>query len=248
MQYKLSTSAIIFLFTFPRQYDTIASMKLIYIAKEDKYVDIDSKFFITDRYTDEDLDLFLQLESEHKKTLPHYSFNELVELFPTAKTAIKDNLKLKIQNLKQQIDNLDLYRDRYTFEVINKIGDLSDQHIMREDMEKMLKEKREEFNRDIRIYTAQLSSLKKGAEKNKGIITDQNIALAKSVPIRNFIKVNSANKALCIFHKEDTPSMHVYKDNKFKCFSGACGKSGTVIDIVMQQNNCSFVEAVKKLL
>ncbi len=66
--------------------------------------------------------------------------------------------------------------------------------------------------------------------------------------ISSYIELNSSNKALCPFHTEKTPSFSVSKEKQiFKCFSGNCGKSGNVIDFVMEYNHVSFEEALKIL-
>lgn len=74
---------------------------------------------------------------------------------------------------------------------------------------------------------------------------------AKSYPIENLIKVGThglqKNKALCPFHKEKTPSFHIYPDNTGYCHGG-CGKHFDVIDIYMQQNNLSGKEGFKKAI
>ena len=49
------------------------------------------------------------------------------------------------------------------------------------------------------------------------------------------------NKYLCPFHTEKTPSASI-KNNRLKCF-GACGKSWSVIDFVMDYENVNFNEA-----
>lgn len=48
----------------------------------------------------------------------------------------------------------------------------------------------------------------------------------------------------CIFHKEKTSSMKVYKDS-FYCFG--CGRSGDIFSFVMGMENCSFKDAFKSL-
>lgn len=50
-------------------------------------------------------------------------------------------------------------------------------------------------------------------------------------------------KYLCPFHSEKTPSASV-KNNRLKCF-GACGKSWSVIDFVIEYENVNFNEACK---
>ena len=52
--------------------------------------------------------------------------------------------------------------------------------------------------------------------------------------------------ALCPFHKEKTPSFNISDDKGFyHCFG--CGKNGDVFNYVMETENLSFVEALKKL-
>ena len=69
---------------------------------------------------------------------------------------------------------------------------------------------------------------------------------AKSVPLGEFLKFNYQNFALCPFHKEKTPSLKRYKDNKWWCFG--CGLGGDTIDLVMKMQDCSLPEAIKKIL
>ena len=54
-------------------------------------------------------------------------------------------------------------------------------------------------------------------------------------------------KGLCPFHNEDTASFCVNTaKNLWHCFG--CGKGGNVINFVMEMDNLSFLEAIKKLL
>ena len=67
--------------------------------------------------------------------------------------------------------------------------------------------------------------------------------ISKSVRLK---RAGSTYKGLCPFHKEKTPSFSVSPDKQlFYCFG--CGKGGTVINFVMQQENLDFVESVKLL-
>ncbi len=52
--------------------------------------------------------------------------------------------------------------------------------------------------------------------------------------------------ALCPFHKEKTPSFNISDDKGFyHCFG--CGKNGDIFSYVMETENISFLEALKKL-
>lgn len=61
------------------------------------------------------------------------------------------------------------------------------------------------------------------------------------------LQPNRAGFLHCPFHSGDrSPSLKVYlQQNTWHCFG--CGKSGTVIDFVMEMERCSFVDALKKL-
>ena len=76
-------------------------------------------------------------------------------------------------------------------------------------------------------------------------VTPAEILRARDYDIRNLIDFKRYN-ANCIFHTEDTPSLHYYeKTNSVHCFG--CGHNADAIDVYRQINNCSFVEAVRKL-
>jgi len=61
------------------------------------------------------------------------------------------------------------------------------------------------------------------------------------------IRVTPGKMILCCLHKENTPSFQVRRDNShWRCFG--CGKSGSVIDLVMHQDGCEdALEAARKL-
>ena len=88
---------------------------------------------------------------------------------------------------------------------------------------------------DVKIYVG----------KREGI-TPETIALARQYAITELIKFSRANMALCIFHKENSPSLQYYpKSNSTYCFG--CNKHADSIDIVREQYGLTFSEAIKKL-
>lgn len=76
-------------------------------------------------------------------------------------------------------------------------------------------------------------------------LTAQDIAQAKSTPIKNFLKVNRQHKAVCLFHNDKNASMHIYGTNYY-CFS--CQAKGSVVDIIMKLHNKPFKDAVLFLI
>lgn len=77
---------------------------------------------------------------------------------------------------------------------------------------------------------------------------EKSIPAAKAVPITNYMKFDRQGFAKCLWHNEDTPSLHyILKSNKVYCF-GACQKAYDVIDVVMAQRNITFAEALDAVL
>ena len=98
------------------------------------------------------------------------------------------------------------------------------------------------FNRQNESDRKRLAFL--GATKNNNLTT---IAEAKKVPITNFLEFPYTKTIKCIWHTEDSPSMHYYEaQNVVKCFG--CDKRADVIDVVQQLNKCSIQEAIKIIL
>jgi hypothetical protein len=162
---------------------------------------------------------------------------ELFEVFPEGlklcKAVIKDykeNIRV-VQDTRQQIvetvykTEKDIYqREKWTDILIGCVIDFPIQWY--------------EFN--ISKLNRIIALNKKGSS-NQGSL---DLNLAKQIPISNFLEVNSAGFARCVWHNEKTGSLKYYpKDNRVHCFG--CGRSGDVIDVVRQINNCSLTEAIK---
>lgn len=101
----------------------------------------------------------------------------------------------------------------------------------------LMKERSEDAQRKLRYLNPKAAS-------GSGL-TSNDIVQAKSMPIKNFIKVNRQNKAICLFHNDKNASMHVYGTNYY-CFS--CQAKGSVVDIVMKLHNKPFKDAVLFLI
>lgn len=101
----------------------------------------------------------------------------------------------------------------------------------------------QELNR-LKLKQRLLTPVKEG--QSNGLLTPNEIAMAKFIPISNFLKVGPSHKTHCLFHGEDkNPSLHIYPDG-YHCFT--CGAHGTVIDVIMKLKNVSFTSAVKFLI
>jgi hypothetical protein len=183
-----------------------------------------------------ELDWVYDLYKHWRKQEPTFHNNELLKVFPQAKSIVKNQLK----DLHQEFLSLKDYEKKIIDICYRKIDNVLE------------REKTQEFfleleinipRRELEAEIKRLENMLKWAnsDTNSQIILD--IPKAKSYPIDQLIEFKG-NTARCIFHEERTPSMHYYeKSNRVKCFG--CGKSGDSIDVVMQLRGCSLSEAVK---
>lgn len=85
--------------------------------------------------------------------------------------------------------------------------------------------------------------------KDKAIktdITDEMIFIAKSFPIDSVVGFGRNMKAVAFCHDDKNPSLSWDKKrNKAHCFP--CGKSFNAIDVLIDRDGLTFIQAVKKL-
>lgn len=78
-------------------------------------------------------------------------------------------------------------------------------------------------------------------------ITDEDIERAKEYPIENLIELDSRGKAIAWCHEDKNASMTLWKGkNKVRCW--ACSRTYNPIDILVERDGFSFIEAVKRLI
>ncbi len=94
----------------------------------------------------------------------------------------------------------------------------------------------------VRALQTEIISLRK--PERKGGITDYQIRRAKDKPFTE-IHEFKRNQAMCPFHADKDPSMHLFPDNHVYCFS--CGKGWDTIGFIMERDGLSFPETVKQL-
>jgi DNA primase len=82
------------------------------------------------------------------------------------------------------------------------------------------------------------------AEKNGRFVSKEEIQMAKSYPISRIL--GSKKLVFCQLHKDGAPSLSInHQNNLWRCFG--CGRSGNVIQLVMEMEGMSFMAAVKQL-
>ena len=89
-------------------------------------------------------------------------------------------------------------------------------------------------------------------KESPGAITDEDIMMAKQVPISVFMpykhdkEFGNAKWYKCPLHGEKTASFKEYTDqNSYSCFG--CNEAGDNISLYMKMNNCDFITAIKQL-
>lgn len=76
-------------------------------------------------------------------------------------------------------------------------------------------------------------------------ITDEQIAIAKEHPIDQIIEFNRG-KATAWCHDDKTPSLNHHRQaNKAHCFP--CGRSFNPVDVLMERDGMTFIDAVRAL-
>lgn len=183
-------------------------------------------------YTQEEMDKFQEMEKAHKESLPKLNTFEALSIYPEAKPLIKR----QITEINHKIDGI----LEYIRDIKNQHNPIKDKHIIdflvegaEYVKEKLLKQKKE--------LELPLKIKKKDHENFQEMIQ-----AAKQYPIDSLIEFNRSNKALSIFTKEKTPSMHYNrKTNTVYCFS--THRKGDAIDVAQIKYNLSFVEAVRML-
>lgn len=159
----------------------------------------------------------------------------------------EDNIKLSRQCRKRYL----IAKKAEILEKIITSSELIDGMEIPEDEKKFLMQDTKVLRKIIKKINGELRYVY-GAPK--GSIDDEDIRRAREVPIMSLDLIqgtkrsgNGRHVASCLFHDEKTASMTIYPGNRgFTCF-GACGKSGTAIDIVMHVMNLDFIKAVKYL-
>ncbi len=185
------------------------------------------------------------LEKEWKALQQRFTYSQLLEIFPEAAPTIKREFKKQIANFKLQEKELFTeIRDKKNSILRARPGDRFWIESSIEHLQKRLTQCQTSIkNRQWFIRKLE------GAKDNADHITHEDVAIAKQVPLTNFIqgrKMAGKLVARCPFHDEKTGSFIIYDNNTFHCF-GACSKGGDVIDFIMEKNDMKFLTAVRFL-
>lgn len=98
----------------------------------------------------------------------------------------------------------------------------------------------------MRLYTLYMIAIG-GTPPDR--VTEDEIYRARGASLENILSsygVQVRNRqCCCVFHSEDTPSMHLYPNNSYYCFG--CGVSGDAITLYRHLHGADFKTAVRAL-
>ncbi len=198
--------------------------------------------------SDEELDALAAMERAWRQSLPEQdTVQQLIVLYPGAKTALLRSLRAKIAIQKDHLSSLSEYRDVWSLS-INKMSPKS-QPTMIDWLDARIASLMDEYEKNIRKLKFEIQYVQnygkevpEAAPKNG--VTDEQIHRAKQTPISSLIKISRQRKAQCIWHDDSNPSMHIYGTRVY-CYP--CQKAGDAIDVYMTIANVDFQTAVKAL-
>ena len=213
---------------------------LYYIPSQNIYL---GKFGI---YTEEEVSCADRLEKEWLSTQKNNTFYQLLEIFPSARGAVKRNLVAEIKQCKRDLHEARSFYNEYTYKIIPRarIADRWFFFVCRDFHVAELTEGRERIIKRNYFYLSALKPTTSIPTDGKTTLAD--VQRAKETPLDTLIEVNRAGFAQCPFHEDKTPSLKVYgKTNRWYCYS--CTSGSDAIDLFMKLNSCDFIAAVKKL-
>ena len=163
----------------------------------------------------------------------------------------------KYKNLEETKDGIDLMFCNETICVTGNLykNKLDDKLCMSKEFDKHIKDV--ELLSKIDITKTKEKHKKnqenKNVKKNSDYINNQFDFIKSEIDIMELIDqyddlepISNNNMMLCPFHSENTPSLHIYEmSNSWYCFG--CGKGGSIIDFVMEKEDLTNFQALKRI-
>jgi hypothetical protein len=183
-------------------------------------------------FTAEELEFIDKISHEYMP--PRLTEKQWLEAFPEALPLVRSKIKAQITSLKEARNRLWIARDQTLSSRQTQI-DIIDETI-----------------NEINNLLTKLSFKLAPPQPKAQAISENDIAIAKCVPLTDlhpgpFRESGGRIYAHCPWHEDRLPSFVIYKDqNTFCCFS--CNVAGDNIRYVMNDQNVSFLDAVKYLL
>jgi len=126
-------------------------MQLIYVEHLKGYIDLDSKYYPGEVYTDEDLDRFLEIERKWRETQTEDNFYELIKIYPSAKNAMKRNIVERQKALKEHRKKHLDYLNEGVFKLFGAVDSIQSIEV-----KDLIEKEKEEFLEDIKKEESKL--------------------------------------------------------------------------------------------
>lgn len=147
----------------------------------------------------------------------------------------------KIEYLENQFNKIE-YEIQW-WDMLSRIYGGWFRQVIREVLAKPMRKEQTKIKREMDLYR------KPVAINYDKPITESDIQQANNIDCAEILKATKKvgrNKlALCLFHDDSRPSLHLYPDH-YHCYS--CGAHGTAVNLVMKLHNLTFIEAVRFLI
>lgn len=176
--------------------------------------------------------------NHHEPVFKEETLTQLINRFPD----IVQTAKIKLQELEE---NKIALNDEYTIFLDNLLQQLNTNDPILISAAIDIASVPMQENEDKIRYWEKIAQFGRESTTDD-TIDDIDILKAKEYPIAYIHKPNGAGFIRCPFHNEKTASCKVYQNNRFFCFG--CSRNGDVIDIIMQEDQLTFTEAVVKIL
>jgi hypothetical protein len=191
-------------------------------------------------HTEPDISYEMELQQDWEENRWEPNEFDLLETFPEARQFYLDEMRLLVNVCKRQEIDLEIYLG-YA-DNLTGFTKVYYQMIICEFVGKDLLENRKRLEHLTRLLFP---------KEIKGTLTTEDIERARHDSRTNIWNLMGGKKFIkCPFHKERSPSMHLYRNKEgaqiYYCFG--CGATGDIIDFVMKTEGCDFITAVKKLI
>ena len=147
------------------------------------------------------------------------------------KTAIKTKMRYFRQSIDEIQDDIRHWNEM--------IWGLEDQAAIT-----LLNRRIERLDRKQRGFNIRIKNLEQDHQVSINSITSEQIEAARAFPIEDLLENIHRHRLRCPFHDDQHPSASI-KNNKLRCW--VCSKTWNPIDLVMQRDGLTFINAVRRL-
>ncbi len=146
-------------------------------------------------------------------------------------TAIKTRMRYFLQSIDETKDDI-----KYWNEMIWGLEDQAAITILNRRIQKL--------DKKINGLSIRIKNLEQEDQISINGITSEQIEAARAFPVEDLLENIHRNRVRCPFHEDLNPSASI-KHNRVHCF--VCNKTWNPIDLVMERDGLTFINAVRRL-